>query len=104
MYGIEANTFALHSVNVAVPELGPLPNLGYFVTANLSVPIWDWGSLQSKLSQAQVRRRQATVELTQAQRLLIRNLYSRATTRPWPRAPRWTTRGRRRVSPTRACA
>ena len=72
---IEANAFALHSVNPHF-EVGPLPNPGYFVTANLSVPIWDWGSLQSKLSQAQVRRRQATVELTQAQRLLIKNLYS----------------------------
>src|SRR5205823_12686391 len=41
VYGIEANEFALHSVYVAAPELGVLPNLGYAVTVNLSVPLWD---------------------------------------------------------------
>jgi outer membrane protein TolC len=76
VYGIEANAFALRSVNDAFPEKGPLPNLGYFVTANLTVPIWDWGSLNSKLTQAKVRRQLATVEMTQAQRLLMRNLYA----------------------------
>ncbi len=75
-YGIEANEFALHSVAVAQPELGVLPNLGYFVTVNLSVPIWDWGGLRSKLHQSTARAAQAQVELTQAQRQLVSNLYS----------------------------
>src|SRR5262249_4235055 len=51
VYGIEANEFALHSAIAAQPEYGILPNLGYAVTANLSVPIWDWGTLRSKLHQ-----------------------------------------------------
>jgi len=76
VYGIEANEFALHSKIAAQPELGVLPNLGYFVTVNLTVPAWDWGSLRSKLHQSQTRERQAQVILTQAQRQLLSNLYS----------------------------
>jgi len=74
VYGIEANAFALHSSVAAVKDLGPLPNLGYFVTISLNVPVWDWGARSSKVRQAQLRRDQATVELTAAQRTLIRNL------------------------------
>ena len=75
-YGIEANQFALHSRVSANPELGVLPNLGYFVTANLSVPIWDWGTLRSKLHQSQTREAQAQVELSQTQRLLVSGLHT----------------------------
>ena len=75
-YGIEANEFALHSRVSAQPELGVLPNLGYFVTANLSVPLWDWGGLRSKLRQSRTRETQAQVVLSQAQRQLLSNLYS----------------------------
>ncbi len=73
-YGIEANAFALHSTVAAAPELGPLPNLGYFVTVSLKVPLWDWGSKSSKVRQAQLRRDQANVELSATQRTLVRNL------------------------------
>ncbi len=52
VYGIEANEFALHSRIAAQPELGVLPNLGYFVTRQSHVPIWDWGGLRSKLHQS----------------------------------------------------
>jgi outer membrane protein TolC len=76
VYGIEANAFALHSINQAFPEKGLLPNLGYFITANLTVPLWDWGGNQARLAQAAVKRRQASVELTQAQKQLVRNLYA----------------------------
>ncbi len=72
--GIEANAFALHSTAAAFPELGPLPNLGYFVTMSLNIPVWDWGVRRSKVHQAQLRQEQANVELSAAQRLLIRNL------------------------------
>jgi outer membrane protein TolC len=75
-YGIEANEFALHSRVAADPELGVLPNLGYFVTVNLSVPLWDWGGLRSKLRQSRTRETQAQVALSQAQRQLLSNLYS----------------------------
>ena len=76
VYGIEANEFALHSVYVATPELGVLPNLGYAVTVNLTVPIWDWGGLRSKVHQSEARQRQAQASLTLAQRQLVSNLNS----------------------------
>jgi len=76
VYGIEANQFALRSVYVAQPELGPLPNPGYFVTLNLAVPIWDWGTTRSRLHQASARRTLAQVQLSQAQRQVIGNLYT----------------------------
>lgn len=76
VYGIEANEFALHSRIAAQPELGVLPNLGYFVTVNLSVPLWDWGGLRSKLHQSETRVRQAETTLTQTQRQLMSNLYA----------------------------
>jgi outer membrane protein TolC len=76
-YGIEANAFALHSRSVADPELGVVPNLGYLVTLNLSIPVWDWGSLRSKLHQSSLRANQAQIEATQAQRQLVSDLYSR---------------------------
>jgi len=76
VYGIEANEFALNSRIAAQPELGVLPNLGYFVTLNLNVPVWDWGGLRSKLHQSETRQHQAEVTLTQTQRQLLSNLYS----------------------------
>jgi outer membrane protein TolC len=74
VYGIEANAFALHSEVAAAPQLGALPNLGYFVTASLNLPVWDWGVRKSKLRQAEFRRQQAGVELSATQRQLIKNL------------------------------
>ena len=76
MYGIEANEFALHSRVSADPELGVLPNLGYAVTVSLSVPLWDWGGLRSKVHQSETRQKQAQATLTQAQRQLVSTLYS----------------------------
>ena len=75
-YGIEANAFAFRSRASAYPEKGPLPNLGYFATMTLNVPIWDWGTLRSKLRQAEYHRQQAQVELTSAQRQTNSELYS----------------------------
>jgi outer membrane protein TolC len=75
-YGIEANAYALHSVNVEEKEAGVLPNLGYFITAGVNVPVFDWGTLRSKLHQAEFKRDQARLELSQAQRELLNNLYS----------------------------
>ena len=75
VYGIEANEFALHAPIAAQPELGVLPTLGYFITLNLQVPVWDWGNLRSKLHQSEARERQSRVAMTQAQRQLISSLY-----------------------------
>ena len=75
-YGIEANRYALRSVAAEYPEDGVVPNVGYFATITLNLPVWDWGTLRSKLRQAQHQRRQARVELTLAQRQAISELYS----------------------------
>ncbi len=75
-YGIEANAFALRSVDVEEPHLGPLPNLGYFITAGVTIPVWDWGTLRSKLRQSQTNREQARAELSQTQRETLANLYA----------------------------
>jgi outer membrane protein TolC len=76
VYGIEANHYAFRSVASEYPEVGPVPNLGYFATITLNVPVWDWGALRSKLRQAEYRRQQARTELTYAQRLAVSELYS----------------------------
>src|SRR5262249_44048029 len=68
VYGIEANEFALHSIVLDKPDVGEIPTLGYFLTVNLTVPVWDWGGLRSKVHQAQAKQRQAQVTLTQTQR------------------------------------
>ena len=77
VYGIEANEFALHSRIAAQPELGVLPNLGYALTANLTVPIWDWGGGRSRLRQAQIKAKAATATLSRAQREIVAGLYAR---------------------------
>jgi outer membrane protein TolC len=76
VYGIEANAYALHSVNVGDPHAGVLPNLGYFITAGVNVPVFDWGTLRSRVHQAEFKREQARLELSQTQRQLLSNLYS----------------------------
>jgi outer membrane protein TolC len=72
--GIEANAFALYSRQAAYPEAGSLPNLGYFFTLNLNIPVWDWGQRRSKVRQAELKQEQANVELSAAQRELVKNL------------------------------
>lgn len=75
-YGIEANCFALRCARASFPEIGVVPNLGYFVTAALNIPVWDWGTLRSKLHQAQYKQQQAKAALTQTQRMAISELYA----------------------------
>lgn len=75
-YGMEANALKFHSTVAADPTLGPLPNLGYYLTFNLSIPIFDWGSSKSKVRQAQTKVAQANLQLTQAQRQIAGNMYA----------------------------
>ena len=65
-YGIDANKFAIRNDGVR--------NLGYSTVASLQIPIFSWGSDRSKLKQAELRRDQAHVELTYAQRQLLSHL------------------------------
>jgi outer membrane protein TolC len=74
-YGIDSNKFALRNNGVR--------NLGYSTVATLQIPIFSWGSDRSKLKQAELRRDQAHVELTHAQKQLLshlRQFYSEAET------------------------
>jgi outer membrane protein TolC len=72
-YGIDSNFFAIRSDGMR--------NLGYSGVASLQIPIFSWGANRSKLKQAELRRDQAHVELTFAQRELLshlRQFYSEA--------------------------
>ena len=75
-YGIEANCFALNCARASFPEAGVLPNLGYFLTAALTVPVWDWGTLRSKLHQAEYKQESAKAALNLAKRTDISELYA----------------------------
>lgn len=78
-YGIDANQFAART-NYPTPESGrsTLPNylvpyrqnLGYSAAATLNVPIWNWGSIRSKVTQASLRERQAELDLTTTRKQL----------------------------------
>ena len=78
-YGIDAEHFA---VNTAVGNR-KFSNLGSSAVATLNIPIWNWGSTQSRVRQAELRRAQAKRELSLAQRKLlaeIQSLYAEANT------------------------
>ncbi len=53
-----------------------VPNLGYFLTATLTLPVWDWGTLRSKLHQAEYKQQEAKSLLSQEQRLAVSELYA----------------------------
>jgi len=74
-YGIDSNQFAITNDGIR--------NLGYSAVATLQIPVFSWGSDRSKLKQAELRRDQAHVELSYAQRQLLshlRQFYSEAET------------------------
>jgi outer membrane protein TolC len=78
-YGIDATKFATHTVF----QGQKFSNLGSSVVGTLNIPIWNWGSTQSKVKQAELRRDQSKRELSLAQRRLlaeIRSLYAEAET------------------------
>jgi len=74
--GIEANCVALRCPRASVKELGPVPNFGYFLTAVLNLPVWDWGTLHSKLKQAEYKQETAKAQLSLAQRTAVSELYA----------------------------
>ena len=69
-YGIDASRFAVYT---PTPD-GRIRNLGYSASATLNIPIWNWGATQSKVRQSELRRDQAKVELSAAQRKLVGDL------------------------------
>jgi outer membrane protein TolC len=79
-YGIDATRYAVNGSN---PDGSKFSNLGYSALASLNLPLWNWGSTQSQVRQAELRRDQAKRELSFAQRKLLsemRSLYSEAET------------------------
>ncbi|HEY0564288.1 MAG TPA: TolC family protein [Terriglobales bacterium] len=70
LYGIDAPQFAIHN-----PD--GLRNLGYSASATLSIPIWDWGAIHSRVKQSESRLKLAQTELTFAQRRLLSDLATR---------------------------
>jgi outer membrane protein TolC len=73
-YGIDAPNFAVNN-----PD--GFRNLGYAASATLNIPIWNWGATRSKVTQADLRRKQAQRELSLAQRKLqadMRGIYAEA--------------------------
>jgi len=65
-YGIDSNKFAIRTDGAR--------NLGYSTVATLQIPVFSWGADRSKLKQAELRRDQAHVELTYAQKQLLSHL------------------------------
>jgi outer membrane protein TolC len=71
-YGIDASHFATRQFDPVAGQF--VNNLGSSIVATVQVPIWHWGANVSKLKQADLRRNQARVELSFAQRQLLANL------------------------------
>jgi outer membrane protein TolC len=79
-YGIDAAHFAKNTIG---PGGQKISNLGTSIVGTLNIPIWNWGTTQSRVKQAELRREQAKHELSFAQRRLlseIQSLYAEAET------------------------
>jgi outer membrane protein TolC len=80
-YGIDAPNFGVNS-RISVNGQS-FSNVGSSASATLNIPIWNWGSTQSKVKQAELRRTQSRRELSLVQRKLlaeIQSLYAEADT------------------------
>lgn len=81
-YGIDAERYATYTP-ATPPDTGRFPNLGTSTLVALTLPLWNWGTTQSQVRQAELRRDQTKVELSYQQRKLLaemRSLYSEAET------------------------
>ena len=74
-YGINANQFAVNGIDreAGNPDI-TRRNLGYAAQASLNIPVWNWGATRSKVRQAELRRSQAQLDLTLAQRTIESDL------------------------------
>jgi outer membrane protein TolC len=68
-YGLSANQVAHYN-----PDGMNL--IGSVAQATLTIPVWSWGATQSKVRQAELKQKQAQLDLTLAQRQLMANLNS----------------------------
>jgi outer membrane protein TolC len=75
-WGLQANAIGVKEVQSAFPELGPVGTLGYQFIAIVNMPVWDWGTLRSKVHQAEYKQDAAKVQLSQIQRQTLGELYA----------------------------
>lgn len=78
-YGIDAPQFALRTT----VDGTSFSNLGASIVGTVNIPVWNWGTTQSRVNQATLRRAQVKRELSLAQRRLlaaIQSFYAEAST------------------------
>jgi outer membrane protein TolC len=84
-YGIDANQFAARTdYSTQATGRSTLPNfqvpyrqnLGYVAQATLNIPLWNWGSIHSKVKQAALKEEQAQLDLTTTEKQLQADLAS----------------------------
>jgi outer membrane protein TolC len=68
-FGINANQFAIH-------DFEGNNRLGSVAQATLNIPVWNWWTTRSKVRQADMRRRQAQLDLAFSQKQFISNLHT----------------------------
>jgi outer membrane protein TolC len=68
-YGIDANQVAHYNRD-------HMNNIGSAAQATLTIPLWNWGATMSKVRQAELKVKQAQLDLNLAQRQLLANLHS----------------------------
>jgi outer membrane protein len=68
-FGINSRQFATHDAE-------GLNRLGSVAVATLNIPVWNWGVTKSKARQADIRRRQAQLDLDLTRRQMISNLHA----------------------------
>ncbi len=66
-FGLQASQYAVHN------QFGQ-NNIGSSVVASLSVPVWNWGALRSRIRQAELRMQQARTDLAFTERQLFANI------------------------------
>lgn len=68
-FGLQANTLAIHNSE-------GYNQIGSSVSAQLTIPVWNWGATKSKVKQAQLELQQAKNDLSLTQRTLLANMES----------------------------
>ncbi len=68
-YGIDSTHFAIRTDG--------LRNLGYSASAQLNLPIWNWGATHARVKSSILQREQARLELSAAQKALLAALQTK---------------------------
>jgi outer membrane protein TolC len=67
-------TYGIDATNVGVNGPEGIRNLGYAMSAQLDVPVWDWLSTERKIKISRLREKAAKTTLTATQRRSLANL------------------------------